>query len=222
MSPAWLRDLPVAHRGLHGPGIPENSLAAFEAAVAAGFAIELDARVSADGEPMVFHDETLDRMTGVTGRVDRHDAATLRLFGLGGGERIPTLADALALVAGRTPVLVEVKPGRMIERCCARVMSDYRGALAVQSFDPLSVRRLARLVPAPAGLLAASSDRLLLAHALRPDFLAHDVRSPSVGRAGRAAAALGVPLLLWTVRSAREHAIADRLGANRIFERAAA
>ncbi len=215
----------MAHRGLHGAGIPENSLAAFEAAVAAGFAIELDARVSADGVPMVFHDETLDRMTGATGatgatgRVDRHDEGALRLFGLGGGERIPTLGEALALVRGRTPVLVEVKPGRMIERCCARVLSDYRGPLGVQSFDPRSVRRLARLVRAPAGLLAASGDRLLLARALRPDFLAHDVRSPSVGRAGRMAASLGVPLLLWTVRSAREHAIADRLGANRIFER---
>src|SRR5690554_1039793 len=101
---------PLAHRGLHGPGVPENSLAALRAAIAAGYGVELDLQPSSDGVAMVFHDAALDRMTGRKGRVDgltAKELGTLRLAGT--GETIPTLRAFLDEVAGRVPVLVEIK-----------------------------------------------------------------------------------------------------------------
>ena len=102
--------LPIAHRGLHSPGVPENSLAAFRAAIAAGYGIELDIQPSSDCMPMVFHDYDLIRMCGDEGYVvDRSaaDLAELRL--LGTAEPIPTLAEVLREVAGRVPLLIEIK-----------------------------------------------------------------------------------------------------------------
>ncbi len=221
MTPEWLRRLPIAHRGLHGGGAPENSLASFEAAIAAGTAIELDVRTAAGGEPMVFHDEHLERMTGRRGRLDQCDRSSLRTLRLAGSdERIPTLAQALDRVGGRTPVLVEIKPAsRAFERRCARILAVHAGDTAVQSFDPVAVRHLGRLLPGmPCGLLAGTIGRLRPAAIAGADFLAFDVRSAALGAARRMAGRLAVPLIVWTVRTRREHAIADRLGLNRIFE----
>jgi len=110
---AWERLFapPVAHRGLwSSDGPPENSLAAFKAACAAGYGIELDVQLSRDGEAMVFHDDDLKRMTGVEGRIG--DLTTTELAELrldGGDERIPTLSETLALVGRRALVHVELK-----------------------------------------------------------------------------------------------------------------
>ena len=111
LSPDFLR-LPVAHRGYHdrAAGRPENSLAAARAAIAAGYAIECDLQPSADGVPMVFHDYDLRRLTGVAGRIGGFTAAELAAMPLlGGDEGIPTLAELLALVAGRVPLLIEIR-----------------------------------------------------------------------------------------------------------------
>jgi len=102
---------PVAHRGLWAPGgAPENSLAAFEAAAEAGYGIELDVQLSADGEAMVFHDDTLERMAGALGRIAERTVTDLGELALGGtAERIPTLRETLALVGRRALVLIELK-----------------------------------------------------------------------------------------------------------------
>src|SRR5215469_13477476 len=110
---AWDRVFtpPVAHRGLwSSSGPPENSLAAFEAACEAGYGIELDVQLSSDGEAMVFHDSTLERLTGQAGRVCDHTAADLAEMRLPGGEEtIPTLSETLTLVGRRALVLIELK-----------------------------------------------------------------------------------------------------------------
>lgn len=143
---AWdlLLNPPIAHRGLWAAdGPPENSLAAFQAACAAGYGIELDVQRTADGEAVVFHDATLDRMTGQPGRVSDHTAADLKLMRLKGGEEtIPTLAEALTLVGHRAMVHIEIKIpfGEVgpLERRVHEVLIDHSGPTCVIGFNPYS------------------------------------------------------------------------------------
>ena len=144
-----------AHRGLHDgtAACPENSLAAFAAARQAGYAVELDVQLTADGQVVVFHDADLWRMCDVRGRVSdlRYDeVSACRL--LGGEEGIPLLQDALQVLDGTT-VLCEVKSygGIRDTRLCERLvplLSAYPGTVILQSFDPFCVRRLRHLFPA--------------------------------------------------------------------------
>jgi glycerophosphoryl diester phosphodiesterase len=134
---------PIAHRGLHACGASgpvENSIGAAEAAVAAGFGIECDVRLSQDGEVMVFHDDRLDRLTDATGYLADVDAAALaRLRLRGTRDQVPTLAALLATVDGRVPLVIEMKS--MADRnaeLAARTLAlieTYPGPVAVESFD---------------------------------------------------------------------------------------
>ena len=100
----------LAHRGLHGGSIAENSIPAFAAAADRGIGIELDVRLSSDGEVVIFHDDTLERMTGMSGGVSNYTAKELAKLSLADtGYGIPTLREVLALVNGRVPLLVELK-----------------------------------------------------------------------------------------------------------------
>ena len=143
---AWERLFapPIAHRGLWSPdGYPENSLGAFQAACAAGYGIELDVQMSADGEAVVFHDASLRRMTGAEGRVSDHTAADLCSMKLAGTEEtIPTLADALTLVGHRALVQIEIKTpfGEVgpLERRVHDILIDHNGPTAVIGFNPYS------------------------------------------------------------------------------------
>ena len=108
----WLTARPIAHRGLHGlsPGVVENCPRAFEAAIAGTYAIECDVQPTADGEAIVFHDSTLDRLTGETGRLDQRIAAALKVAAFRAtDDRMITLAELFALVGGRVPLVVEIK-----------------------------------------------------------------------------------------------------------------
>ncbi len=163
-APGWLVARPIAHRGLHArDGRPENTLAAARAAVAAGYAIECDVRLSGDGQVMVFHDETLGRLTGAAGRVDATPASVLAgLKVLGTAETIPTLGDLLATVGGRVPLVVELKsdysgdPG--LARRVAEMVAGYDGPLALKSFDPAIVGQLRPLAPErPRGIVAEAT-----------------------------------------------------------------
>ena len=147
----WLVQKRIAHRGLHLQGIPENSLAAFEQAIAEGYAIELDVQYTADRVPVVFHDDSLLRLTG-DDRLLRHcryaDLRSLRL--LGSDQHIPTLAQVLHMVAGRTPLLIEIKnndtPGSLEDAVIAQLRA-YDGSYVVQSFNPYVVRYFAQYAP---------------------------------------------------------------------------
>jgi glycerophosphoryl diester phosphodiesterase len=237
---SWLRRTPIAHRGLHdiAQGIVENSLSAFRAAIAAGYAIELDLQPSSDGEAVVFHDETLDRLTEASGKVSERGARELAQFKLDGtGDTIPVLAQVLDLVAGRVPLLIEIKDWTRrvggLEARVAELLRHYNGPAAVQSFNPLSMRWFRDYAPViPRGLLStdyrtpvprlSGRARFMLRHLLtapviRPHFIAYDVRAlPAL--APRIARALGLPLIAWTVASEQEWRIGARYADNIIFE----
>jgi glycerophosphoryl diester phosphodiesterase len=223
----WLGGRDYAHRGLHGSSRIENSPSAFESAIQRGFGIECDVQRSADGQAMVFHDWTLDRLTGESGAVMDRTARQLGAIPLfGSTDTIPTLRQVLDLVAGRAPLLIEVKSKRehgVASLCMAvrRTLEGYRGDHAVMSFDPRVARWFARQSPGTLRGLVVTEENartlsgklrrhLALWHA-RPDFLAYDVRDfPS--KFAAAQRARGLPVLTWTVRSgelrakARAHA----------------
>ncbi|NLW79460.1 MAG: glycerophosphodiester phosphodiesterase [Ruminococcaceae bacterium] len=191
-APFW--GMYFAHRGLHtkDKAVPENSLAAFTAAVDAGYGIELDIRLAADGEVVVFHDDTLLRMCGAPGRVADLTLAQLReLKLLDTDQGIPTLWETLYVVKGKVPLLVELKSGPQHKRLCEeawKILRTYEGDVCIQSFDPRMVRWYKKHVPGLLrGQLAARPKELRasaglaaypvgwgLTHFLgRPHFIAH-------------------------------------------------
>jgi glycerophosphoryl diester phosphodiesterase len=225
-----LNALPFAHRGRHGPGCPENSLAAFRAAIEASHGIELDVRASRDGQAIVFHDPELDRLTEQRGPVALRTAAELTSLPLrdGGGETIPDLPAALALIRSRVPLLIEVKaPDRHVAPLCLsifRALDGYRGPVGVMSFNPEAGRWLAHHAPRVArGLVVTEAGkrrrgrlrRRLALWRAKPDFLAYDIRDLPSPFAARARAR-GLPVFTWTCRSAEDEATA-RIHADQII-----
>jgi glycerophosphoryl diester phosphodiesterase len=234
-APAWITAAPIAHRGLHDDACPENSMPAFEAAVEAGLAIELDVHASVDAEAVVFHDASLERMTGQAGDVGQWPWHRLRELSLGGSAaRVPSLTQVLSMVRGRVPVVVEIKNGGavgVVERSVARLLERYAGAVSVQSFNPLSLAWFRRALPeVPRGMLAGDMDetdlnplervvvqRLLLAPHVRPTYVGYDLRALpelSVSTLRK----MGVPTLAWTVRTPAEQSRAMAVADNYIFE----
>lgn len=243
--PAAFLTLPIAHRALHdkAAGRPENSTEAIRAAVEAGYGIEIDLQLSQDGEAMVFHDYELDRLTGETGLVQTRTAEALTQIPLlGGTHPIPTFAQVLREVAGRVPLLVEIKDqdgalgpavGRL-EQAAARALEGYVGDVAVMSFNPNSVRVFGGLAPhIPVGLTTCdfnADDWPLIPKARRdrlagiPDiaashatFISHqhsDLTSPVVA----GIKARGLPVFCWTIRTPEEDALARRIADNVTFE----
>jgi glycerophosphoryl diester phosphodiesterase len=133
-----------AHRGLHGDGIPENSMAAFRASLARGYGIELDVHLLADGNLAVIHDSLLNRTTGQAGRVEDLKTEDLKNYHLEGTEEtIPEFMDVLTLYNGKAPLIVELKPvdgnhAALTEAVC-RMMDTYKGPYCLESFDPRCV-----------------------------------------------------------------------------------
>lgn len=135
----------IAHRGLHSRDrqIPENSLAAFKLATEAGYGVELDVQLSKDGQVVVFHDDTLDRVCGVHARVEDLNYSELRELSLcGSGEGIPLFTDVLNIVKGRGPIICELKNGKRNKELCEKtyaIISDYSGEICIESFNPMIV-----------------------------------------------------------------------------------
>ncbi|MDG2531071.1 glycerophosphodiester phosphodiesterase [Caulobacter endophyticus] len=239
---AWERlfDPPIAHRGLWTQGgAPENSLAAFQAACAKGYSIELDVQLTADGQAVVFHDDRLERLTGVEGRLRDHTAAELSAMKLSGtDETIPTLADALAVIGHRAMVQIELKTpfGEVgeLEKKVSEILIDHNGPIAVIGFNPYSHAWFAdhnpqvlrgldsyswndenarKLAPELRKSLAAL-EQVELA---RPDFLALGLDMLPSPRAD-VFRAKGMPIVAWTVRSPEQwDAVSDHCD-NLIFE----
>lgn len=238
-------DCPLAHRGLHDRSERriENSPAAFRAAIAAGYGIECDLQLSSDGQAMVFHDEVLDRLTAESGTVNlrsRSELAEIRLTG--SEDTIRPLADILTLVAGRVPLLIEIKdqdgglgPGvGALERATAEALAGYAGPVAVMSFNPHAIAAFHALAPkVPVGLVTCDfsaadwpdvpQDRLRALRAM-PDldrvgagFISHD-RADLASAHVAAARAAGRAVLCWTVRSSAQEAAARKYADNITFE----
>ena len=145
MVAEWLFKVPIAHRGLHGGGIPENSVKAFLNAAENGYPVELDVQIAKNGEAVVFHDYTLDRMTGVSGRVcDFHSDFIKGLKLSGTDEQIPLLGDLFKIISGKTPLLIEIKTesetDRRTEDRVLELLEDYKGWFALKSFNPWGIK----------------------------------------------------------------------------------
>ncbi len=187
-----------AHRGLHdnARGIPENSIAAFRAAAEKGYGVELDVQLSSDGRVVVFHDDTLDRVCGVRGRVDSRSLAELQQMRLlSTDETIPLFTDVLDILRrGSGPLIVELKTGTRNGELCEKTLAllrAYPGVFCIESFDPRIVRwfrknapevfrgQLAQPVAGYQGALPLPAVWLLagcrLSFLNRPDFIAYRI-----------------------------------------------
>jgi glycerophosphoryl diester phosphodiesterase len=243
--PTAFLERPIAHRGYHDKrlGRVENSPSAFAAAVEAGYAIEMDLQLSRDGAAIVFHDDLLDRLTGQHGPVRERVAAELAQIGLtGGSDTIPTLAEVLEQVDGKVPLLIELKDqhGEMgdtdgtLEVATTQALAGYAGPVALMSFNPHMVRRLADLAPnLPLGLVSSAwrkvdepqvpvNTRARLAgipdfETVGASFLSHDVKNLDNPRVEQLKAQ-GVPILCWTVRSESQEKDARMVADNITFE----
>jgi glycerophosphoryl diester phosphodiesterase len=229
---AFLKGQPYAHRGLHGNGVLENSPAAFEAAIKLGHGIECDVQAAEDGRAFVFHDYELDRLTDRTGLIGKMRAKDIDQVQLNDGHgKIPRLRETLAQVAGRVPVLIEIKSRNMrIGPLCLsvrRALEGYGGQAAVMSFNPLvgvwfrkNAKHIVRgLVVTEEG---SKNWRGRIARhrnlwTAQPDFLAYDIRDlPS--RFAAAQRARGLPIVTWTVRSAEQEKTAFRYADEPVYE----
>lgn len=240
---SWLTAQPIAHRGLHDAarGVVENTATAFTAAIDSGFGIETDLQISADGEAMVHHDDALGRLTEGSQPLAAMNAAAIKAVRFKAtSDRILTLTELCALVAGRAPLLLELKSHfdgdtRLVARA-AEVLAAYAGPVAVMSFDPAPIATVRGIAPwLTRGIVAERHythhewDRLsaaekfrlsFLLHApqTRPQFLAYSVRDLPAAAPLVAHHLFGLPLLTWTVRSDADRARAARWADQIIFE----
>jgi len=239
----WLTAHPIAHRGLHdaSAGVIENTASAFMAAIGGSFAIETDVQISADGEAMVHHDFALGRLTHGSRQLAAMTAAGLKDVPFKAtADRIMTLGELCTLVAGRTPLVIELKSrfdgDKRLAARAAEVLKAYPGPAALMSFDPDPIETLRDIAPRlPRGIVAerhyedsewrelTPKQRRMLACLLhgfrtRPHFVAYCVKNlPSPG-ALIARHLFGLPLLAWTVRSDEDRARAKRYADQMIFE----
>lgn len=242
-APDWLTARPVAHRGLHdiSRGIVENMPGAVQAAIAGNFAIEVDIQLSADGEAMVHHDLALGRLTEGSGPLIAKTAAELKAVTFKNtSERMMSLSDLCATVAGRVPLVIEVKStfggDRRLVKRMAEVLSSYDGPAVGMSFDPDQVTALRELLPSRSrGIVAQRSyedsywseltqeqrDGMLhLRHGFQtqPHFVAFKVDQLPAPAPWIARNVFGCALLTWTVRTPEQRARAARYADQMIFE----
>jgi glycerophosphoryl diester phosphodiesterase len=242
-APDWLTARPVAHRGLHDAarGIIENMPGAVQAAIDGNFSIEVDIQLTADGEAMVHHDDALGRLTEGSGPLLGKTVAELRAITFKNtAERMMSLGDLCALVAGRAPLVIEVKShfdgDRKLVARMAEVLASYSGPVVGMSFDPDQVLALREKMPAlPRGIIAQRKydddywkkltperrkSMLYLRHAFRtrPDFVAFWVDQLPAPAPWIARNTFGRPLLAWTVRTPEQRQRAARYADQMIFE----
>ncbi|WP_291843975.1 glycerophosphodiester phosphodiesterase [Bradyrhizobium sp.] len=242
-APDWLTARPIAHRGLHdlARGIVENMPAAAQAAIDGDFSIECDIQLSSDGEAMVHHDDALGRLTEGSGALLGKTAAELKAVRFKHTpERMMTLSDLCALVAGRVPLVIEVKShfdgDRRLVKRMADVLASYSGPAVGMSFDPDQVLALRQFIPGrPRGIVAereyaaadwpqASAEQrrgmTQLRHAFRtrPHFVAYWVNELPAAAPWIARNLFCLPLLTWTVRTPEQRQRAARHADQIIFE----
>ena len=245
---SWLTARPIAHRGRHdaSQGVIENSISAARAAIAAGFGVECDVQLTADSELVVFHDETLERLTDGAGAVAKHSAGELRRLKLRGGtDAIPSFSEFLGAIGGRTPIVVEIKSAfngdTTAAQRTAEALARYDGPVAVESFDPDQIAFLRARAAAlgiahrPLGIVGeahysqedwpqlSTAQRAELTHFLHykrtlPDFLSWRVRDLPHAIPLLLRDAVRIPVTAWTVRSPEMAARAREWADQIVFE----
>lgn len=242
-APDWLTARPVAHRGLHdmSRGIVENMPGAVQAAITGNFSIEVDIQLSADAEAMIHHDHALGRLAEATGEVVSKTAAELKAVRFKDtAERMMSLSDLCAMVAGRVPLVIEVKSrfdgDRKLVRRMAEVLASYDGPAVGMSFDPDQVLALRELLPnRPRGIVAQRSyedeywsyltqeqrdSMLYLRHGFQtqPHFVAFKVDHLPAPAPWIARNVFGCALLGWTVRTPEQRTRVGQCADQMIFE----
>ena len=226
-----------AHRGLHGNGVVENSLEAFDLAVKNGFGIELDVQLSKDGEVVVFHDGTLDRMTGVNKNVIDLDLQQLKQLKLKESDQtIPTFKEVLALVGGKVPLLVEIKGESFDLSVCpkvAEILKEYKGDYLIESFNPFIIKEMKKYLPNALygqlyynrcldkksySFLNVTYTTLMLNVISRPDFLSYDKHCRNSFIVKLITKLYKRPQFVWTPKGQDEIDLAKSLSEYPIFE----
>ena len=234
----WLFEKFIAHKGFHTDTIPQNSLPAFENAIKTGYAIEFDVRLLADNNVAVFHDSNLGKMTGQDGYISNLKVEDLPKYKLlNTNETIPTLKQALDLINGRTPIFIDIKTEAVqvgaIENAIWELLKDYKGQVAVMSFNPLTLEWFKKNVPElTRGLLSTKWDkslperpssffkRLVTSHNLLrkradADFVAFNVDFLPSHQARKFKK---MPIIGWLVKSQEQYLEKIKLVDNIIFE----
>lgn len=247
-APDWLTARPIAHRGLHqsSAGVIENSIGAARAAVSSGYAIECDVQATRDGEIVVFHDDRLERLTASNGRVCDLDSGHLAALPLiGSRETIPLFGDFLMAIAGRTPLVVELKSrfddDMTAARRVATYLAGYDGPAVIESFDPEPIAFLRAnadtlgIGHVPLGVVGEAcydddewrglspARRAEMTHFLhyartRPDFLSWNVANFPHAIPFIMRAALEIPVTTWTVRNPEQAAASAAWADQIVFE----
>ena len=234
-----LRRWNYAHRGLHGGSLPENSMAAFRAALDGGYGIELDLHLLSDGNLAVIHDSLLQRTTGAAGRIEDLTTEDLKNYHLEGtAETIPTFREVLELFDGKAPMIVELKPvggnhAALAEEAC-RQLEGYSGAYCIESFDPRCLFWLKKNRPQivrgqlsmnffrnPEGQplpIQAALTCHLLNFLSRPDFIAYKFADRNRLGCFLCRKLWHIQGVAWTIRTPAEHAQAQKEGWLSIFE----
>lgn len=214
----WIRERAIAHRGLHdlAAGRPENSLSAARAAMDHGYAIEVDLHPSSDGVPMVFHDNTLDRLTNETGAFRSRSASELNRIRLGGSsDTVPALEALLELVDGRVGLVLELKgmagDDEGFVAAVLKQLEEYQGPVAIMSFNHWLLADARALgTSLPVGLTAEGGENLIPVHQqansdYRPDFVSYGI-SDLPNRFVTEFRATGKPVITWTIRTPEQAA----------------
>lgn len=227
----------IAHRGLHNDIYPENSMGAFKNAVAHGLAIELDVHLTKDCRIVVFHDNSLKRMTGVDATLEDFTYEQLTALRLKEtDEKIPLLTEVLKEVSGRVPLVIEIKDGSpvgVLEKRLNNLLKSYSGDFCIMSFNPLRVGWFMKNAPEiTRGILISKFKKKFglsylkkyltsfgLVHntLAKPDFIAYDLRSVSM-EAIVDAFNNGCPFLSWTAKTEETLEEALKFSKSVIFE----
>ncbi len=223
---SWILTRPIAHRGLHGDSIPENSMSAYKAAIDGNYPIEMDIQMSKDGVLFCFHDDTATRVAGVDKYLRDMTAEEISALDIG-GEGVPTFEEFLKLVNGQVPILIEIKQQKEkgVEQKTIDALKDYTGEFAIQSFDPFVMIKIKKLAPhVLRGQLGSSStnkgikwwivETLPLNFISKPDFIHYNLWDMPLKKS----TSNGLPTICYTIRTEEELEKVKTLGHNFVFE----
>ena len=218
----WLVREPIAHRGLHDKKHPENSISAFKKAVKSNYPIELDVQFTKDKKVVVFHDDSLKRLTKDQRKVNEVEYKELkRLKLLDTSKKIPLFKDVLKVVAGKVPILVEIKSCKNVDELTEAVnsiLSEYEGEYAVESFDKRVINWYNKNAPdVKIGLLTNTIDNAALNYLDRIDFIATNMMEIKNYKAQQIRR-LGFPIIGWTIRDEEEKVRVEKYCDNYIFD----
>ncbi len=230
-SDSWLLTKPIAHRGLWGNEIVENSLSAYKNAIDNGYPIEIDLYSSVDGKLFCFHDQDLERMTGQKGNIFDKTSSELKSLSLGNSkEKIPSFDEVLSLIKGKVPLLIELKdqPNKNYVDSVVDKLKCYKGEFAIQSFNPLYIKRVKKLAPfVLRGILGTKTHsnhltfikrkivkNMLFNFMLKPDFISYSFEDLPLKKCKTTR----LPVIAWTITSESDYNRVKPFAKNIIFE----